>query len=149
MYERLQKNKISLSDWAMMFDCDHTSEVCMSGQKVGCVSEMHNMGMLEEELKKTVLRCADCHKVKTNFFGEGKQIKPLVSEDELKGIQECKGCENKKRVVFFVSPCKMMTGQLRKYKRCNACRQKCQDFFIILAHEKLEFVEQYQGMTLV
>jgi recombinational DNA repair protein RecR len=56
--------------------------------------------------------------------------------------------QKQKKIVFFVEPCKM-TGQLRKYNLCNACRQRDRDFNIILAHEKIEFVEQYNGMKLV
>jgi hypothetical protein len=149
MYERLQKNEISLSAWAMMFDCDHLSDVRLSGQKLGAISDITSQVQWKEELKKTELRCADCHRVKTNAFGESKQVKPLISKEELKGLQDCKRCLVTKKLALFVAPCET-TGQLRKYDTCNPCLKKDRDNFEnVLAHEKLEFVEQYQGMTLV
>jgi hypothetical protein len=114
----------------MMFDCDHLCEVCLSGQKVANISLMINKDLREEEYLKTVVLCVDCHRMKTNIFGKSKEVKPLVSEEELKHIQnciqKCKCCKNKKRVVFFVAPCKMTPGLSRKYNQCNACRQKDQ-----------------------
>jgi hypothetical protein len=121
---------------------------CANGQKVASISNMSNKDLREEEITKTVVRCVDCHRVKTNVFGENSQMKPLVSEKELKRVKKCTQCNKKQKVALFVEPCEM-TGEYRKYLTCNACRQKGRDFKKILAHEKLEFVEEYNGMKLV
>jgi hypothetical protein len=80
MHEHLENNEISLIQWSVMFECDHQSEVRAKGQKVANISNMTNKDLREVEITKTVVRCVDCHRVKTNVFGEHSKIKPLVSE---------------------------------------------------------------------
>jgi hypothetical protein len=100
MYERLQNKEISLTQWSVFWEVDHLSEVRLAQQKVANVSRMEAR-LREEEYPKTVVRCVDCHRVKTNIFGESKSIKQLVSEEELKRIQNriqtCGGCKKEKK----------------------------------------------------
>jgi hypothetical protein len=150
MYERYQNNAISLAQWSLVFDCDHLSKVRLAGQKKANISSMSNKALREEEYPKTELRCMDCHRFKTYFRRENMKAKPVLSKAEAKEsalMKECQKCWKKKKILRFVTHCNI-TGDLRKYDTCNACRKKAKKHPKLLAREKKEFLEQHKGMKL-